>query len=59
MSPFRYIFITILKILTVIALVIILYVIGTMIGYSLIGSGNSKDIFNEGTWTHIFDFIKK
>ena len=33
MSSFRYILVTLLKILVVISLVIILFVVGTMIGY--------------------------
>lgn len=40
MSSFRYILVTLLKILVVISLVIILFVVGTMIGYGLIGNGN-------------------
>ena len=35
MSSFRYILVTLLKILVVISLVIILFVVGTMIGYGL------------------------
>ncbi|OJG28455.1 hypothetical protein RU98_GL000048 [Enterococcus caccae] len=49
---------TLLKVLVVIALVIILFVAGTMIGYGVIGGGNPKDVFKEEIWTHISDFFK-
>ncbi|EGO2848260.1 DNA-directed RNA polymerase subunit beta, partial [Enterococcus faecalis] len=51
MSSFRYILVTLLKILVVISLVIILFVVGTMIGYGLIGNGNPMDVFDEKIWT--------
>ena len=58
MSSFRYILVTLLKILVVISLVIILFVVGTMIGYGLIGYGNPMDVFDEKIWTHIMNFFK-
>ena len=58
MSSFRYILVTLLKILVVISLVIILFVVGTMIGYGLIGNGNLMDVFVEKIWTHIMNFFK-
>ena len=58
MSSFRYILVTLLKILVVISLVIILFVVGTMIGYGLIGNGNQMDVFDEKIWTHIMNFFK-
>ncbi|RTK64084.1 DNA-directed RNA polymerase subunit beta [Enterococcus faecalis] len=58
MSSFRYILVTLLKILVVISLVIILFVVGTMIGYGLIGNGNLMDVFDEKIWTHIMNFFK-
>lgn len=58
MSSTRYIIVTLLKVLVVIALVIILFITGTMIGYGLIGGGNPKDVFKEEIWTHILDFFK-
>lgn len=58
MSSTRYIIVTLLKILVVIALVIILFVAGTMIGYGMIGGGNPTDVFKEEIWTHIQDFFK-
>ena len=58
MSSFRYILVTLLKILVVISLVIILFVVGTMIGYGLIGNGNPMDVFDEKICTHIMNFFK-
>ena len=58
MSSFRYILVTLLKILVVISLVIILFVVGTMIGYGLIGNGNPMDVFDEKFWTDIMNFFK-
>ncbi|MTD41668.1 DNA-directed RNA polymerase subunit beta [Erwinia sp. CPCC 100877] len=58
MSSTRYIVVTLLKILVVIALVVILFVAGTMIGYGVIGGGDPKDVFKEEVWTHILDFFK-
>lgn len=58
MSSSRYIVVTLLKILVVIALVVILFVVGTMIGYGMIGNGNPKDVFDEKIWTHIMTFFK-
>ena len=58
MSSFRYILVTLLKILVDISLVIILFVVGTMIGYGLIGNGNPMDVFDEKIWTHIMNFFK-
>lgn len=58
MSSTRYIVVTLLKILVVIALVIILFVAGTMIGYGVIGGGNPRDVFKAEVWTHIMEFLK-
>jgi hypothetical protein len=58
MSSSRYIVVTLLKILVVIALIIILFVAGTMIGYGVIGNGNPRDVFDEKIWTHIMTFLK-
>ena len=57
MSSFRYILVTLLKILVVISLVIILFVVGTMIGYGLIGNGNPMDVFDEKIWTSYYELL--
>lgn len=58
MSSNRYIIVTLLKIFVVISLTIILFVVGTMIGYGGIGGGNAKDVFKESVWAHIMEFFK-
>jgi hypothetical protein len=32
-------------------------VLGALVGYSIIGDGNSGDVFNKETWAHILDII--
>lgn len=32
---------------------------GAVVGYSIIGDGEMKEVFNKGTWTHIFNLINK
>ncbi len=32
-------------------------VLGAFVGYSSIGDGDSGDVFNKETWTHILDII--
>ncbi|MDB7087822.1 MULTISPECIES: DNA-directed RNA polymerase subunit beta [Enterococcus] len=55
-SP-RYILISLVKILAVILLVLLLFIIGTMIGYGLIGGGSPFKVFQLSLWLHIFDFF--
>lgn len=57
MSSFRYILVTLLKILVVISLVIILFVVGTMIGYGLIGNGNPMDVFDEKNLDSYYELL--
>lgn len=54
----KYVLKQLVKIIIVIALIIGLFVAGTMIGYGVIGDGNPKDVFKEETWTHITDFFE-
>lgn len=39
-------------------IVVVIFVIGIMIGYSVIGDGNPIDVLNWNTWQHILDFLK-
>lgn len=32
---------------------------GVAVGYGIIGNGEVEDAFNESTWTHIIDLVKK
>ncbi|OJG20083.1 hypothetical protein RU97_GL000316 [Enterococcus canis] len=45
-------------IFSVILLMMLLFIIGTMIGYGVIGSGKATDVFNFSIWQHILDFLK-
>ncbi|KAF1295755.1 DNA-directed RNA polymerase subunit beta [Enterococcus sp. JM4C] len=58
MSATRYILITLLKIVVVIALIMLLFVIGMMIGYGVIGGGKPLSVFSHDLWNHIFTFFK-
>ncbi|MGM9904396.1 hypothetical protein A5844_001654 [Enterococcus sp. 10A9_DIV0425] len=58
MTNQRYILINLVKILVVIFLAILLFIIGTMIGYGLIGGGSPLKVFQPSLWLHIFDFFK-
>ncbi|OJG14070.1 hypothetical protein RU96_GL001427 [Enterococcus canintestini] len=47
-----------MKILFVLLLAMIMFIIGTMIGYGGIGEGMPLKVFYPGLWTHILDFMK-
>lgn len=52
------ILIYILKVLIVILLVALAFIIGTMIGYSVIGeAGDPMDVFNPEIWQNILNYI--
>ncbi len=42
----------------VLILAIIAVVVGTMIGYSVLGDGAALDVFKKDTWQHIFDIYR-
>lgn len=54
----RYILTTLVKILVVLLLAIIMFILGTMIGYGGFGDGMPLKVFYPGLWTHILDFMK-
>lgn len=54
----RYIITTLVKILFVLLLAMIMFIIGTMVGYGGIGEGMPLKVFYPGLWTHILDFMK-
>lgn len=45
-----------LRVLVVLVLAIAMLVLGAVIGYSVIGGGDWKDVFDIETWRHITDF---
>ena len=58
MQTSRYILTTVSKIFLVIILAIILFFVGLMVGYGVIGDGSPTDVFNSELWAHIFDFFR-
>ncbi|MFS7002114.1 DNA-directed RNA polymerase subunit beta [Carnobacterium maltaromaticum] len=48
-----------LKVLIVIAVIILTFLIGAMIGFGLLGDGNPFAVFSQNTWEHIFSFFTK
>ncbi|WP_078808161.1 DNA-directed RNA polymerase subunit beta [Pilibacter termitis] len=45
------------KVLLVLILMAVFFVVGTMIGYGVLGGGNSFDVFKSTTWEHLFSFF--
>lgn len=45
-----------LRVIVVLLLAFVMLAIGAVIGYSVIGGGEWKDVFNIDTWRHITDF---
>lgn len=48
-----------LRVIVVILLAGISLAIGLMVGYGIIGEGNTMDVFQKETWQHIVDIVKK
>ncbi|MGY4104786.1 DNA-directed RNA polymerase subunit beta [Ignavigranum ruoffiae] len=46
------------KFLVFLLLVILCFIIGLFIGYSVIGGGPYWEVLNQETWQHIINFIK-
>lgn len=53
----RYILVAIIKVLLVILGMLFLFVIGTAVGYGMIGKGNTSDVFSGQIWDHIYSFL--
>ncbi|KMY51941.1 hypothetical protein AC625_22445 [Peribacillus loiseleuriae] len=45
------------RVLLVTLLIVVSVVSGTIVGYSMMGSGAMVDVFKKSTWTHIFDLV--
>lgn len=54
----HYVLANLLKILLVIICLLGLFILGLMVGYSMIGAGKATDVFHRETWTHIFQFLQ-
>ncbi|MCU9613276.1 DNA-directed RNA polymerase subunit beta [Caldibacillus lycopersici] len=48
-----------LRVVIVLVLIIVFFIIGSMIGYGIIGDGNPMDVLKKGTWTHIIDIVNE
>lgn len=48
-----------LRILIIFLLLVASLVVGTMVGYGVIGGGNPWEVLKQSTWTHIVDLINK
>ncbi|WP_432704619.1 DNA-directed RNA polymerase subunit beta [Enterococcus cecorum] len=47
-----------IKVFLVFIMAVVLFFIGLMIGYGIIGDGHPLEVLNPSIWHHIFDFIK-
>ena len=47
-----------IKVFLVFIMAVVLFFIGLMIGYGIIGDGHPLEVLNPSIWRHIFDFIK-
>ncbi|BAK95083.1 putative uncharacterized protein [Tetragenococcus halophilus subsp. halophilus] len=54
----RDVLISLIKILSVIALAVVLFFVGLMIGYGGIGDGSPLHVFSRALWQHIFEFVQ-
>ncbi|MEL3959071.1 DNA-directed RNA polymerase subunit beta [Caldifermentibacillus hisashii] len=46
-----------LRLIIVLFLILLLFFIGAMIGYGVIGDGKPTDVFKKSTWTHILEIV--
>lgn len=47
----------VLKVLLVLILIVAAFVVGTMIGYGVLGGGDPKAVFKPELWKHVFDYF--
>lgn len=57
MTSGHYILWSLLKILAVVILLAVLFAVGAVIGYGVIGGGSSGSVFDAELWRHIFSFF--
>lgn len=49
----------IIRLLVIIGITLVLFVVGMMIGYSMLGEGNNPfEVFQPSTWEHIKNFVQ-
>lgn len=47
-----------IKVAVFILLILLLFLVGLVIGYGIIGDGKPLDVLKSSTWEHIFQFFK-
>lgn len=57
MKTSRYILYTLIKIMAVFFMAFLLFFVGLMIGYGVIGDGSPMDVFQGNLWGNIFRFL--
>ena len=58
MKNTRYITNVLIKVFFVFILAVLLFFVGLVIGYGIIGDGHPLKVLNPAIWYHIFDFLK-
>ncbi|EOH86624.1 DNA-directed RNA polymerase subunit beta [Enterococcus pallens] len=58
MSSSDHILRSLIKIVGVLLAGVILFIIGSMIGYGVMGGGNPFGVLLPGVWRHILDFVQ-
>lgn len=58
MKSSHYVLVNLLKIVLVVLLIFVLFVVGTMIGFGVLGDGKMTAVFDKEVWQHIIDFLK-
>jgi hypothetical protein len=48
-----------LRLLLLICGIVVCFVVGTMVGYGVLGNGKPTNVFEKETWTHIIDLVEK
>ncbi|WNB92351.1 DNA-directed RNA polymerase subunit beta [Bacillus sp. NEB1478] len=48
-----------LRLLLLVCGIIVCFVVGTMVGYGVLGDGKPMNVFEKETWTHIVDLVEK
>lgn len=48
-----------LRVIIVAVLIVASTALGAVVGYSVMGDGTAKEVFNKSTWMHIVDLINK
>lgn len=55
----KHIMTQLIKVIIFVVLLIVLFYVGLMIGYGVVGEGNVKDIFSGNIWQHMKAFLEK